>query len=263
MKKLMFAMLAAAVAAGSALAQVAGVATTTDNRQLKGTFKWRERDKSYVFVQEGKNVEVALPGSQIKSIIVPQPPALAAAINQIKNGNPQAAIPDLEKVAAGYVRLNWDEVATRYLAEAYLKADNVDKTLEVCEKVIKSNPAAAYSGDCAPFYWKALLKKGRNSTVEELAEKAIQETDRTTSAFAHLVRGDVILAGGDTPALARKALRDGYLRVVLLYQNVAEAQPEALYKAAQCFEKMSQSGRADKMRTKLKDSYPDSEWAKK
>lgn len=263
MNKLMFAMLAAVVVAGTALAQVAGVATTTDNRQLKGTFKWRERDKSYVFVQEGKNVEVALPASQIRSINVPQPAALAAAINQIRNGNPQGAIPDLEKVAAGYVRLNWDEVATRYLAEAYLKSGDVDKTVDVCEKVIKSNPAAAYVGEFAPFYWQALLKKGRTSTVEELAVKAIQEGDRKTSAFAHLARGDVIMAGGDTPTQARQALRDGYLRVVLMYQNVAGAQPEALYKAAQCFEKMNQSARADKMRTKLKDSYPDSEWAKK
>ena len=40
-------------------------------------------------------------------------------------------------------------------------------------------------------------------------------------------------------------------------------QPEALYKAARCFDKLNQSGRADTMRTELKRTYANSPWANK
>jgi hypothetical protein len=49
--------------------------------------------------------------------------------------------------------------------------------------------------------------------------------------------------------------------VVTLYKSVKAAQPEALYKAAQCFEKLGQSSRADSMRTELKRDFGSSEWA--
>jgi TolA-binding protein len=77
------------------------------------------------------------------------------------------------------------------------------------------------------------------------------------------MRGDLGLATGDTADNAKKALRDGYLRVITLYKTEAEAQPEALFKAAKCFEKVGQSGRADQMRSELKKNFAGSEWAQK
>ena len=53
------------------------------------------------------------------------------------------------------------------------------------------------------------------------------------------------------------------MRVVTLYTAITDAQPEALYKAAKCFEKLGQSARADQMKTILKDKYGQSEWAHK
>ena len=82
-----------------------------------------------------------------------------------------------------------------------------------------------------------------------------------------ILRGDIILkAGNESNDAAKKALTDGYLRVVYLYNDAgvaARLQPEALYKAAHCFEKLGQSGRADSMRTTLKKSYASSPWAAK
>ena len=59
------------------------------------------------------------------------------------------------------------------------------------------------------------------------------------------------------------ALKDGYLRVVILYENVKEIQPEALYKAAKAFDALNQNANAERMRTKLRTKYAQSEYARK
>ena len=74
----------------------------------------------------------------------------------------------------------------------------------------------------------------------------------------------ILKEGGESNDAAKKALTDGYLRVVFLYTDdeVADRlRPEALYKAAHCFDKLGQSGRADAMRTELKQNYAASPWA--
>ena len=101
-----------------------------------------------------------------------------------------------------------------------MQAGNADKAIAVCEKVIAADPEAAYLGEMAPVYWQALIKRERLSKVEELLGKAIKTGDRPASANALIARGDLIQAGGgDANELAKKALRDGYLRVVTLYRS--------------------------------------------
>ena len=71
--------------------------------------------------------------------------------------------------------------------------------------------------------------------------------------------------GGESQDAKKKA-NSGFMGVVFLYKDpefAAKLQPEALYKAAHCFDKLSQSGRADFMRTELKRSYASSPWANK
>ena len=84
---------------------------------------------------------------------------------------------------------------------------------------------------------------------------------------ALILRGDMALkAGKESNDAAKKALIDGYLRVVLTYNEPEVAEqllPEALYKAAHCFEKLGLSGRADTMRTQLKRDFASSPWASK
>jgi tetratricopeptide (TPR) repeat protein len=149
------------------------------------------------------------------------------------------------------------------LAEAYLKSGDIDKALKICDAMIAADPSAAYIGEIAPMYWQALLKANRAAKVEELVVKAIKSGDRVASAFALIMRGDLVLATGDTPDNSLKALRDGYLRVILLYKSEQEALPEALYKAGKCFEKAGQSARAEQMRNDLKKAFPASPWAQK
>ena len=60
----------------------------------------------------------------------------------------------------------------------------------------------------------------------------------------------------------KDALVEGYLRTIVLFQDVREVQPEALYQAARCFEELGESGNAEKMRKKLLADYPDSSYSK-
>ena len=253
----------AALVAGLASAQIQGVITTPEGRKIEGAIKWLPRQKAYGITAKGGNVELEMEPANISELRIPRPRELDTAIDNIKQGNAAAAVPVLEKLSADYLMLQWDTVATRYLAEAHIKAGGADKALAVCEKVITANPEAAYLGEMAPPYWQALLALGRTAKLEDLLSKAIKSGDRRASAFALIMRGDVITAEGETHEITRRSLRDGYLRVITLYRSERDAQPEALYKAAKGFEKLGQTSRADQLRTTLKADFAASEWARK
>ena len=255
--------LAAIFCAGSALA-LDGVITLHNGSKRNVDIRWSVRDKAYLIKEAGRPVELTMKPEEIADIAIPRPAELDAAIDMIKQGNAAGAVPILEKLAADYLMLQWDKSATRYLAEALVQSGKADEAIRVCERVIALDPEAAYLGDMAPAYWQALIKRDRATKVEDLLLKAIASGDRLSSANALIARGDLIRSlGGDTAEAARKALRDGYLRVVTLYRAERAAQPEALYKSAQCFEKIGQVARADEMRTRLKGDFGASEWASK
>jgi hypothetical protein len=120
-------------------------------------------------------------------------------------------------------------------------------------------PEAAYRGELAVIYWQALLKANRSAKLGDLLKDAIAKGGREASASALVMRGDMLMERKQP----RDALKDGYLRVVILYENVRTVQPEALYKAAKAFEALQQNPNAEKMRTLLRTKYPGSAYAKK
>lgn len=245
----------------AAFGEVQGTIINTEGKPFTGVIKWKSQSKAYAVTANNMDLEVPL--ASVAELQIPKPKDLDAAEKHISAGNAALAVPLLEKITKDYFMLKWDKPAIRLLADANLKAGETEKAIKTCEAVISADPPAAYLGEIAPIYWQALLKAGRNAKVEELVNKAIKSGDRLASAFALIMRGDLILATGETPDNAKKALRDGYLRVIALYKSEAEAQPEALFKAAKCFEKAGQSGRADQMRTELKRSFASSPWAQK
>lgn len=255
--------LLAMMGANLAMGQIQGVVTTREGRKIEGAIKWLPRRKAFGITAKGGNVELEMAPNAISEMQIPRPRELDAALASIKQGNAAAAVPVLEKLSTDYLMLQWDAIATRYLAEAHLKAGNAQAALGVCEKIITANAEAAYLGEMAPPYWQALLTLGRTSRLEDALGKAVKSGDRRTSAFALMMRGDMITAEGETPEITKRALRDGYLRVVTLYRNEKDAQPEALYKAAKCFEKLGQTARADQLRTTLRNEFGASEWAGK
>lgn len=253
----------AALAAAVALGEITGSITTETGDVQKGVIRWSSRDKAYA-VTKG-NMEIQVKATEVAEIDIDKPAGFDAAVAQVLAGKGAAAVPALQKIVKGYQHLQWDKVAGRYLAEAYISAGNANDGLRACEAVISADPSAAYKGDLAPAYWAALLALGRDAKLESSLEKAVKSGDRASCGAALNMRGDIILkAGGDSNDAAKKALRDGYLRVVFLYTDPEVAdkvRPEALFKAARCFEKLGFSSRADAMRTELKQQYAKSPWA--
>ncbi len=267
-KMLLAICLSVAVAATDAFAQQAaaktmrGRITRKDGTQIVGDILWRPQAKKYVVTQTrqgGQQITTDVMANEVDRVEVPKPEKLDAAINAVRSGKSSAAIPVLEAIVSQYAMLGWDEPAARYLAQAKLDAGDADAAIALCEGLIKAKPQAAYLGEMAPTYWQALLKKDKKAKLAELISKAISNGDRRASASALIMRGDMLMEQKEP----LNALKDGYLRVVILYENVADVQPEALFKAAKAFEAISQNSNAEKMRSTIRQKYPKSDYAKK
>lgn len=236
------------------------ITTTPDGRQITGTVRWKAVARKYAIVQSGPgNIELEIDPARVSKIEVVQPKELQPAIEAVKAGRTAQAIPVLDKLAQDYLMLQWDEPATRYLAEAYLANDDAANAVKACERIIGYRQEAAYLSEMAVAYWTALLKTGRTARLEEYLDLAAKSGNRPTAARALILRGDMLRDRKQT----RDALKDGYLRVVVLYKNVREAQPEALFKAMKAFEELQQIPHAERMRTALRTDFPTSEYARK
>lgn len=246
-----------------AQAQIYGRIQTTEGNVIEGTFKWLASKKVFQITPKGKNVTIELELSKVQAKDIPEPKLFKQAVTTWNSGNTAGAIPLFEKIVADYANLVWDGRALEYLVQAYIKNNDAKKALAICEKAIDANPESAYKGPIAVSYWRALLKTGRASKLEDVLNKAVSSGDRYSSAYALMLRGDQILEKSDAKDAQLQALCDGYLRVALMYPDVKEAQPEALYKSYKAFEALGQTGRADTFRNKLKTNYAQSDWARK
>ena len=248
-KKLVVCLVAAAAA--EAFAIQGSVSTETET--FAGDIKWHARDKKYV-VEKGKiTKEFRL--ADVTALDIPKPQGFDKAVQMVEGGQGSAAVATLAKIVADYRMMQWDKPAGRYLALAHLAAGNAQKAYDACTPIIAEDKSAAYSGDLAAAYWQALLKLGKAEQLEKLLKDAATKGNRQSSAAALVMRGDmVVAASNDSPEELRRALRDGYMRVVLMYQDAdcARERGEAVLKAAQCFDKLGQSARAESLRAQVK-----------
>ena len=226
---------------------------STGAESFSGDVKWHARDKKYV-VEKGK-ITKEFKLADVTELDIAKPAGFDKAVQQVEGGQGSAAVPVLSKIVSDYRMLKWDKPAGRYLAIAYLAAGNAKKAYDACQPIVSEDKTAAYTGDLASAYWQALLKLGKSEQLEGLLKKAASSGDRPASAAALVMRGDIIVsASNDKPEELRRALTDGYLRVVLMYQDApcARERAEACLKAAQCFEKLGQSARAEQLRAQAK-----------
>lgn len=249
MRKSLLAMAAALIAAETFAIQ--GTVYTDSGEPMTGEITWQKRQRTYlVNYRKGKttlNAEFKL--DEVTKLEIPKPAQFDRAVEAVDKGQGASAIKALEQIVAEYQMLNWDKPAGRYLALAYVSAGQPAKGLEVCEAIIRDDKTAAYSGDVAPAYWTCLMKLGRTEQLERNLAKAASSGSRQSSAAALIMRGDMIVdAGGDKPDVLKQALRDGYLRVGLMYGDCPDEKREALMKAAACFDKMGQASRAQRLR---------------
>jgi len=226
---------------------------STETETVSGDIKWQARAKKYV-IEKGK-ITKEFNLADVTGLDIPKPAGYDKAVQAVENGQGASAVAVLTKIVADYRMLQWDKPAGRYLALAHLAAGNAQKAYDVCAPIIAEDKAAAYTGDLAAAYWQSLLKLGKREQLEGLLKKAVASGSRAASAAALVMRGDIIVsASNDAPEELKRALRDGYLRVVLMYQDAecVRERGEALRKAAACFDKLGQSARAENLRAQAK-----------
>lgn len=257
------ALCAVLVTASLQAADPVGTLHNVNGGQTRGKILWRNAAKEYVVTTNRGTFTFT--EDQVESVDVDRPAALDAAIKRVQSGSGlSSAIKSLEELAKDYRHLTYDKEATQWLATAYLKEGKAADAVKACETIIRDDPTAAYTGAMAVQYWEALIKDGKGSQLNRHLEKAIASGDKVSAASALVARGDAIMARGSSRANCEEALRDGYLRVILLYADPAtDAYPAALYKGAQAFDGMGQGARAGKLRETLKSACPNSEWARK
>ena len=226
---------------------------STDNETVTGDVKWQPRAKSYL-IEKGK-ISKEFKLAEVVSLNIPKPEGYDKAVQMVENGQGASAVATLAKIVSDYRMLVWDKPAGRYLALAYLAAGNAQKAYEVCNKIVSEDKSAGYTGDLAAAYWQALLKLGKREQLESLLKKAVSSGDRQASAAALVMRGDIIVQDShDAAEELKRALRDGYMRVALMYQDAEckRERGEALLKAASCFDKLGQAARAENLRAQAK-----------
>ena len=257
----------AILAVSSASGVVTGSLTLKTGVKEAGTITWNSVQKKYFVQAKGASIATGYTRDEVDEFDIDKPPTFDKAVAQVEQGQGSAAIPALQKIIKEYAHLQWDKAAGRYLAQAYLDVDKPADALRVCTDIIDGESAAAYKGDLVPAYWGALLRLNRRKPLEKNLEKAMKE-DRFSRGAALIIRGDIAMKdGSESPDACKKALTDGYLRVVYLYTEPADVarklRPEALYKAARCFEKLGNNTQALEMRDELKRLYASSPWANK
>ncbi len=192
-------------------------------------------------------------------VLVQQPQQLNQALNAVRTGNYQAAIPVLAKIVEDYTMFGPDLVAGQALAQAYLRTNRAADALKMCEQILRMNEGAVKSGPFASVYWEALLENNREATLRISLREAVETGIREVAAVALVRRGDLEAKAGNH----RDALLDGYLRAILMFQDIRMVQPEALYKAIKAHEALNEVQFAERWRRRLLASYATSEFATK
>lgn len=229
--------------------------------QLAGTMIWKPATKVYEMSAKGSSGAIST--REIKPEEIDrkqvQAPGNWNDIMKLVNSNPNAALGQLDNIIKEYAMLEFDERAAEISAKIYMRQGKPDLAVRVCDRVVQYNKPAAAISSMAPIYWQALIAIGRTTNLENMLNSAIKSGDRGPAAQAYIARGDLAKKDGRP----KDALKDGYLRVVYLFRDVREAQPEALDKALKTFEELNQMANADKMRKVLLSKYRDSVQARK
>jgi tetratricopeptide (TPR) repeat protein len=251
-----------------AAVEAEGTIVNQEDKVFKGLISYKAGSKSYqvrIQTASGSSVQLEVAQNKVKSLTIDrEPEGLRVGMQQVRRGEWAAAISNLDLIASEYNMMQYDLPASRGLAFAYLQDGKAAQAIRVCERMIDRRPEEAVAGETASIYLQALLTEGRNSKLEDLLNKVAAAGTVDSLARVNVIRGEM-LRKQNKP---KEALRDGYLRTVVLYRSwrdpaVREARAEALFKAAQCFDELGQVAPAGRMRTACLGEHPESVWARR
>lgn len=251
-------MLIACLMALPAMAQHRATLVLRSGARPEGTVRYLPASRSFEITAGAATRTIS--ARDVERVILASPPAqLQQALQNVNRGNYQAAIPVLSRIVEEYTMFGPDVVAGRALALAYLRTNRASDALRASEQLLRVNPDALQSGDFASVYWETLLAAGRESTLRISLREAIESGSRELAAVALVRRGDLEMQSNNH----REALVDGYLRTILLFQDIGFIQPEALYKAVKAHEALNEVNFAERWRRRLLTSFATSEFAQR
>jgi len=240
----------------TAFANVDTVLTKHNGQKIRGVTRWKGSQGVYV-VMTPKRVVMQVSGKDVREARPVRPPkGLSAAIKNVKTGSPARAISTLKSIMKNYKRLYYDSVAAQWLAEAYYKNNQADEAIRAVDNLMRGG--GKMSGRLMELYCEALRKAKKYEKLKLMLTQMIETGSRSAAAIAQIKRGDIDMDRGDV----NTALVDGYLRTIVLFRDIKEAQPEALYKAMKAFKAKGQHSHAEKMRKKLLAEYPKSSYSR-
>lgn len=248
---------ALSVMLGATEAVQADALRRSDGRVVSGLkIKWFPSRQEYQ-VEGADGTMVSIPGDDVEALEIAKPAEMEKATQAFDAKKYAEAIPILEDVINRYKRLQWDGVASEMLAKAYLATGDFKKAVQVMDGVMEGAGKKLASDEQYGVYWTALAGAGRKAGLKQSLGDAIQGNSRPLAALALVKRGDMNKEEGkrDDAAL-------DYLRSILIYEDVAASQPEALFKAAQLFDEL-RDPRAEELKKRLRARYPDSPYARK
>lgn len=224
-----------------------------------GKIRWRGASKVYAVTDPDTGVTLEIALQEVGRMNVVKPPALDRAIADVKGGRFASAIAPLEKIVDEYRMLQHDIAAAEALAIAYNSTKRHKDTVTMIERVQEDKPPHLITRGMMKNFWQALLETEQYGRLRKDLDERVPTASRPVAAEAQNMRGDIDMKKGNPKA----ALIDGYLRTAVLFRDVKAVQPEALFKAMECFEKLGQNGQKEKMRKKLLAEFPTSQYSRR
>ncbi len=226
---------------------------TKDGRTEGREVRFRRSAGEYI-LERADGSQLTFPKARVIRIEVVKPKNYDSLAQMAERGD-IAAIPDLNTMIRAYDGRLWDTKAKDLLGTIYLKKGEAKKAADIYTDLKKNAAAYEITPAIEQHYMDALVADKREGKLTGEVDTIIARGSRENAAVALIKRGDLSDNQGKTP----EALWD-YLRVVILFKQVKDAQPEALFKAAQTMDKL-RDPRAEQFRRELMAEYPQSRWA--
>ena len=231
---------------------------TTRDRPFSGEIRWRPASRAYAVRAGGITMDIPI-ADVIGVRLAQQPEGLERAVNMVREGQPAQAISNLQQIMNAYTMMGPDRIAGRWLAQAHLNMGQAGQAVSTIDQLLRNSPTARQDGELMGVYTDALIADGQLAQAERALDDLIASGSRSAAATAQIKRGDIYVQRGDL----REALISGFLRTIVLFQDVREAQPEALYKAIQAHTELNEHQHAERWRTRLLSAFPNSEYARR
>lgn len=240
---------------GSALSAFAQNYIILQNGNRTDAVSIRYQGSTREFIVNTERGTFPIPEAQVREVHVTQPEQWNQGLQLMRAQRYDDAVSVFRTIMRDYTRLGWDLRARGMLAQAYAGQNQHARAIATYEELFRD---ITPNFEQRQAYWQSLLAAEQFATLRGELDKAIAEDTQENAAAAYLQRGKLHQAEGNT----MEALFD-YLRTHLLFEKLenAELHSEALHLAAQRLDDL-RDPRADELRTRLRQRYPNSTFAR-